>query len=155
MNTHCYVSSDDHIDSVRSMSLPLLPGYPNASPSNKSLGKTRHFEFKNGIPVAKQHAVELTPDEITALETLSFSPSKAASPARVVLPPVIPAHVALDKKVAKPADGPAHAFKSCSRCLCSTHTSSRPCTSRRRSSTACATSRFVFFNADKSHEASR
>ena len=82
------------------MSLPLLPGYPHQSPK-VVLGKTRHFEFKNGIPVAKKPVIELTPEEVEALENYSpASPSvKNASSATLSLPPVVPAHVLLDKKV--------------------------------------------------------
>ena len=82
------------------MSLPLLPGYPHQSPK-AALGKTRHFEFKNEIPVAKKPVIELTPEDVAALGNYSpASPSsKNASSATLSLPPVVPAHVLLDKKV--------------------------------------------------------
>ena len=66
----------------------------------KKQGRTQQFTFKNGIPiVTHKGSVELTAEEIEALESYqaqSTSSPKARTP---VLPPVVPAHVALDKKV--------------------------------------------------------
>ena len=80
------------------MSLPLLPGRTPKDLSKTTYGRSHQFDFVAGIPVAKKNSstLELSQDDI---EALTLSPSRSQGPARVVLPPVVPAFVALDKKV--------------------------------------------------------
>ena len=59
--------------------------------------KSSAFNYVNGIPVAKKTVAALSQEEEEAL--VNAQPAFTQRPPTVLYPPVIPAHVAFDKKV--------------------------------------------------------
>jgi hypothetical protein len=78
----------------------LLSRLSDALGQEKKQGRTQQFTFKNGIPIVSQKgSLDLTAEEIEALENYQAQSTASPKARTPVLPAVVPAHVALDKKV--------------------------------------------------------